>query len=110
MFDVCTTGDTAHIDTILKFLPHTRVNMGASTFFTAAMISVFRSVRSRRRFLCVLCMKCTFAQLPNSLVWYSNTQNNLSSKRLFSHYIHSHRLAAEMWTMMKNNLLGKKIF
>ena len=24
MFDVCTTGDTAHIDTILKFLPHTR--------------------------------------------------------------------------------------
>jgi hypothetical protein len=24
MFDVCNTGDTAHIDTILKFLPHTR--------------------------------------------------------------------------------------
>jgi len=23
MFDVCTTGDTAHIDTIFKFLPHT---------------------------------------------------------------------------------------
>jgi len=23
MFDVCTTGDTAHIDTILKFLSHT---------------------------------------------------------------------------------------
>jgi hypothetical protein len=23
-FDVCTTGDTANIDTILKFLPHTR--------------------------------------------------------------------------------------
>jgi hypothetical protein len=36
MFDVCTTGDTAHIDTIFKFLPHTRVNMGASTFFTAS--------------------------------------------------------------------------
>jgi hypothetical protein len=26
----------------------------------------------------------------------------------FCHYIHSHRLAAEMWTTMKNNLLGKK--
>jgi hypothetical protein len=26
----------------------------------------------------------------------------------FSHYIHSHRLAAEMWTTMKNNFLGKK--
>ena len=25
MFDVCTTGDTAHIDTIFKFLPHTRL-------------------------------------------------------------------------------------
>jgi hypothetical protein len=24
MFDVCTTGDTAHTDTIFKFLPHTR--------------------------------------------------------------------------------------
>jgi len=24
MFDVFTTGDTAHIDTMFKFLPHTR--------------------------------------------------------------------------------------
>jgi len=24
MFDVCTAGDTAHIDTTFKFLPHTR--------------------------------------------------------------------------------------
>jgi hypothetical protein len=24
MFNACTTGDTAHIDTIFKFLPHTR--------------------------------------------------------------------------------------
>jgi hypothetical protein len=24
MFDVCTTGDMAHIDTLFKFLPHTR--------------------------------------------------------------------------------------
>ena len=47
MFDVCTTGDTAHIDMIFKLLPHTRVNMGASAFFTAAMIRAFRSARSR---------------------------------------------------------------
>jgi len=47
IFDVCTTGDTAHIDTIFKFLPHTRVNMGASIFFAAAMIRAFRSARSR---------------------------------------------------------------
>ena len=28
MFDVCTTGDTAHIDTLFKFLPHTRQHGG----------------------------------------------------------------------------------
>jgi len=47
MFDVCTTGDTAHSDTIFKFLPNTRVNMGASIIFTAAVIRAFRSARSR---------------------------------------------------------------
>jgi hypothetical protein len=36
MFDVCTTGDTTHVDTIFKFLPHTRVNTGTSVFFTAS--------------------------------------------------------------------------
>ena len=45
--DVCTTGDTAHIGTTFKFLPHTIVNMGASIFFTAAVICAFRSARSR---------------------------------------------------------------
>jgi len=29
MFDVCTTGDTAHIDTIFKLLPHTRQHVDA---------------------------------------------------------------------------------
>ena len=49
---MCTAGDTAHIDTIFKFLPHTHthththVNMGASIFFTAALIRAFRSARS----------------------------------------------------------------
>ena len=44
---MCTTGDRTHIDTIFKFLPHACVNMGASIFFTAAMIRAFRSARSR---------------------------------------------------------------
>jgi len=26
IFDVCTTGNTAHIDTIFKLLPHTRLS------------------------------------------------------------------------------------
>jgi hypothetical protein len=29
LFDVCTTGDTAHIDTIFKLLPHTRQHVEA---------------------------------------------------------------------------------
>ena len=29
MSDVCATGDTAHIDTIFKLLPHTRQNIDA---------------------------------------------------------------------------------
>ena len=32
MFDVCTTGDTAHIDTIFKFLPHTLPNAKFALF------------------------------------------------------------------------------
>ena len=39
VFDVCTTDERAHSDTIF--------NMGASIFFTAAMIRAFRSARSR---------------------------------------------------------------
>jgi hypothetical protein len=33
MFDVCTTGDTAHIDMIFKFLPHT-CQHGSGHFLT----------------------------------------------------------------------------
>ena len=40
-------GDTAHIDSILRFLLHISVNMGASIFFTAAMIRDFRSAGLR---------------------------------------------------------------
>jgi len=47
MFDVCTTGDRAHSDTIFKFLPHTRVNMGSSILFTAATVRALSSARSR---------------------------------------------------------------
>jgi len=29
IYDMCTTSDTAHIDTIFKFLPHTRQHVDA---------------------------------------------------------------------------------
>ena len=45
VFDVCTRGDTAHIDTIFKFLAHTRQH--GCIDITAAMIRAFRSAMSR---------------------------------------------------------------
>ena len=83
---------------------HTRVNMGA------AMIRAFRSARSRRRVLCVLCTKCTLHSNHRlTRVIFQHTKDFSPPERPFSQYIHSHRLATEMWTTMKNNLLGKII-
>ena len=47
--------------------------------------------------------RCTVT--TDLLVWYSNTQNDFSPELPFSHCIHLQRLAAEMWTTEKNNLL-----
>ena len=46
MFDVCTTGDTAHIDTIFKFLPHTR-QQGYIDILHCCNDPCLRSTRSR---------------------------------------------------------------
>ena len=46
MFDVCTTGDTAHIDTIFKFLPHTRQH-GCIDILHCCNDPCLRSARSR---------------------------------------------------------------
>jgi len=32
MFDVCTTRDTAHIDTIFKLLPHTHQSLSVTCY------------------------------------------------------------------------------
>jgi hypothetical protein len=40
-------------------------------------------------------------------VWYSNTQN-FSPEWPFSHFIHSHRLATEIWTAIKKTFWGKQ--
>ena len=61
--------------------------------------------------LCVLCTKCTL-HINHRLtrVIFQRTKTDSPPERPFSHYIDSHRLAAEMWTTMKINLLAKKIF
>jgi hypothetical protein len=110
MFHVCSTGDTTHVDVIFKFSPHTRVNVGASVFFAAAMIRAFKSAMSRRRVLCLLYTKCTLHSnhRPTRMI-FQHTKGLLPPERPFSHYIHSHRLAVEMWTTKKNNLLRKQV-
>ena len=62
MFGVCTTGDTTHIDTLFKFLPHMRQH----GCFMLAQIPRFIKLFIPRtngldcgRVLCVLCKKCT---------------------------------------------------
>jgi ribosomal protein L31 len=42
IFDVCTTGDTAHIDTIFTFLPHTRQLVDACVAKLECRIDVCR--------------------------------------------------------------------
>ena len=114
MFDVCTTGDTAHIDRNSSSC-HTRVNMGESTtWFMLAQTPSFSKLCTPRtnglvcrRVLAHFARNARCTVTTDLLVWNSNTQNDLSPERPFSHYIHSHRLAEEMWTTMKNNLLGK---
>jgi len=46
---------------------------------------------------CVLCTKCTLHSNHRlTRVIFQHTKRLLPPKRPFSHYIHSHRLAAEM--------------
>ena len=62
MFDVCTTGDTAHIDMVCKFVPHTRQH---GCFLLAKKPSFSKLFIPRtnglvcKRVLCVLWTKCT---------------------------------------------------
>ena len=80
LFDVCTTSDKAHIDTIFKFLPHTRQH-GHIDILNRHPVPVNCLYHSR----VVLGgsfeyfarnARCTVT--TDLLVWYSNTQNDFS--------------------------------
>jgi hypothetical protein len=80
MFDVCTKGDTAHIDMIFKFLPHTCqqgcidilhcCNDPCLCLYHAWMVL---SVGGSFAYF-AWNARCTVT--TDLLVWYSNTQNN----------------------------------
>ena len=111
MFDVCTTGDTAHVYKVIKFLPHTRQH-GCFLLEQTPSFSKLFIPRTNglvcRRFFAYFARSACCTVTTDLLVWYSNTQNDFCPGAAIR-YIHSHRLAAEMWTAMQNNLLGKNV-
>jgi len=94
---MCAPRVTRHISMRYSSSCHKHVNMGASIFFTAAMIRGFRSATSCRQVFCVFCTKCTL-HINHRLISCDIPTHKTTSppERPFSHYIHSHRLAAEM--------------
>jgi len=106
---MCAPRVTRHTSIQYSSSCHTRVSMGASIFFAAAMIRAFRSERSRGNGILRTLHEMHVAQKPQTYSCDIPTHKTTSPlERPFSHYINSHRLAAEMWTTMKNNLLEKK--
>jgi len=107
MFDVCTTGDTEHIDTIFKLLPN------ESTWVQRYSSLLQRSLALGHRGL----VGWSFAYFARNARCTVSTdllcdipihKTTSPPERPFSHYIHSHLLVAEMSTMMKRHLTGKK--
>jgi hypothetical protein len=109
-FDVCTTGDTAHIDTIFKFLPHTRQH---------GCIDILHCCNDPCRARMVLSAGGSFAYYARNarctvttdlLVWHSNTLNDFSpGAAIFS----QHTIASPSGRNVNydgKQLTGKNIF
>jgi hypothetical protein len=109
MFNVCTTGDTAAIDTIFKLLPHTRQH---------GCIDILHCCNDPCRARMVFSVGGSFVYYARNarctvttelLVWYSNTQNDFSSgAAIFS----LHTLASPSGRKVnydEKQLLGKKV-
>jgi hypothetical protein len=117
---MCAPWVTAHINTICKFLPHTRVNMGASVFFTVLLYILLQwSMPLGQRGHVILSVGRSFAYFvwnsrhtvtTDLLVWYSSTQNDLSpGAAIFS----LHTLASPSGRNVnydEKQLTGKQIF
>jgi hypothetical protein len=78
VFDVCTTGDTAHIDTIFKFLPHTRQHGCIDILHCYNCLYHARIVLSVGGSFAYFARNARCTVTTDLLVWYSNTQNDLS--------------------------------
>ena len=108
-YSICAPPVTRHISIRYSSSCHTRVNVGASIFFTAAMIRGFRSARSCRRVFCVLCTKCTVHSNHRiTRVIFQHTKRLHSGAAIFS----LHTLASPSGRnvhYVEKHLTGKKI-
>ena len=110
---MCTAGDTAQIDTIFKFLSHTRQH---GCFLLAQTPSISKLFIPHTnglvcgRVLFAYCARNARCTVVTDLLCNIPTYKTTSPpERPFAQYILSHRLAAEMWTTMENNLMGKHL-
>jgi len=78
MFDVCTTGDTAHIDTIFKFLPHTRQNGCIDILHCCNDPFLYVSEFTWQWWDEYFARNARCTVTTDLFVWYSNTQNDFS--------------------------------
>ena len=106
MFDVCTTGDTAHIDTIFKFFPHTHQHwcMDILHWCNDPCLYVSEVTWQWWDEYCARNARCTVT--TDLLCDIPTHRTTYPPERPFSHYISSQRLAAEIWTAMENKLLA----
>ena len=105
---MCARRVTPHTSTRYSGSCHAPVNMGASVFFTAVIIRAFSPARSRGSGTLRIARNALCTVTTDLLCDIPTHKTTSPPERPFSHYIHSHRLAAEIWTTTKNNLLGKK--
>ena len=78
VFDVCITGDTAHIDTIVKFLPHTRQHGCVDILHNCNDPCLYVSEVTWQWWDEYFARNARCTVTKDLLVWYSNTQNDFS--------------------------------
>ena len=85
VFDVCTTGDTAHIGTIFKFLHVTTWFLLAQTPSFSKLFKPCTNGLVCRRLLCVLCTDCTLhSNHTLTLAIFQHTKRPLPGAAIFS--------------------------
>ena len=75
---MCTTGDMAHIDTIFKFLPHTRQNGCIDILHCCNDPCLWVSKVTWQLYFAYFARNARCTVTTDLLVWYSNTQNDFS--------------------------------